>query len=66
MSEPKPQEQYVAEQHGVTITVSAEWADFLTRAQAARGEWRAGYVEPIAVIDWRNLKIGRVIAFERS
>jgi hypothetical protein len=48
-----------------TLTVSAEWPDFLTAVQAARREYRAHHVERIAVVDLANLTIGRVIAFEK-
>lgn len=58
MSEPLPATQYTTDKPAVTLTVPAEWAEFLTRAQAARNEWRKYRgVASIAVVDWRNLSI---------
>jgi len=58
MTEPKPQDNYETVVQPVTLTVDAEWADFLTRAQQARNEWkRYRVVDHIAVIDWRNLDL---------
>ena len=58
MTEPQPQEQYTTVDQSVTLTVSAEWADFLTRAQRARNEWRRFHVvDHLAVVDWRNLEL---------
>ena len=58
MTEPQPQDNYVTVPSPVTITIDVEWADFLTRAQQARNEWRRyRVVDHIAVIDWRNLDL---------
>ena len=51
---------YTADEHpaNVTVVISDEWADFLTRAQQARNEWRRyRVVDHIAIIDWRNLDL---------
>ena len=57
---------YLTRSPAVTVTISAEWADFLTRALETRSQYRAHHIERIAVIDLSNLAIGQVIAFERT
>jgi hypothetical protein len=59
MSEPPI--EYQAVRAPVTIVVDAEWADFLTRVQEARNEWRRHRcVSHVALVDWRNLSLRTV------
>lgn len=59
-------QEYARIKTPVTITISAEMADFLTRIQTVRNEYKQMGGEPIALVDMRTLAIGRVIAFERT